>query len=576
MGSDYRITYHRELEAVDSDIMHLGALVCETIPRGTEALLEGDFTLNQALIDADDEIDRLAVEAEERCHSILVRQAPMAGELRQVVTAVKLVAELERSGDLMVNVCKASRRMLGSPMSPKIRGLVTAMSKEASRLMRLALDSYADKDADLARALADIDDELDQLNRDMVSAIFEAHSANQIDLAASVQLALVARYYERIGDHAVNIGERVNFMISGWSPEHLGAMRQNIRHEGAVSLQGEYVWPEASKAPLSLGVVVIEADGQRHYLDSFAKQFDRARHSDVLVAKALDEVAERALAGQATTRPVETYGPPARGLLLRGMPTVSIEGVDGAVVVIEDQTALDQVDQVRKDFVANVGHELRTPVGAVGLLAETLRDSEDPEVVRNLSNRLYNEALRLGSMIDDLLTLSRYESGPIVNPVLVSMAEVVELSVDHTWSAAEARGVTINVEVETSTIGSDSAESLVVLGDQAQLVSALTNLIDNAVKYSDVGTSVAVKLERSKQWVEVSVVDSGIGIPEAELSRVFQRFYRVGGDRGRSTGGTGLGLSIVRHVVSNHSGSVLVQSTVGVGSTFVIQLPVYD
>jgi len=179
--ADRRLVYHQELDSVNREITRLGALVCETIQRGTEAFMKAEISSTQALIDGDDIIDQLAVEIEERCHSILVRQAPMAGELRQVVTVVKLVAELERSADLMVNVCKASHRMHGSPMTPRLRGLITAMSKEAGRLMRLALDSYADKDANLASALADIDDELDQLNRDMISAIFEAHSSDEID-----------------------------------------------------------------------------------------------------------------------------------------------------------------------------------------------------------------------------------------------------------------------------------------------------------------------------------------------------------------------------------------------------------
>jgi phosphate transport system protein len=204
-------------------------MACETVPRGTEILLGGDLKKAQELIDADDPIDQLSIEIEEQCYSMLARQSPMAGELRRIVTALKLVAELERSADLMINVCKASRRMYGSPMSPRIRGIVTLMSREANRLLRLSLDAFADSDVALAGALGDIDDELDQLNRDMVGAIFEAHADEQIDLAAAVQLALVARYYERIGDHAVNIGERVTYMVTGWLPEHVGAIRQERR-----------------------------------------------------------------------------------------------------------------------------------------------------------------------------------------------------------------------------------------------------------------------------------------------------------------------------------------------------------
>jgi phosphate transport system protein len=227
--TELRTTYHRELEELDSGLLRLGAMVCETVPRGTEILLEGDLRRAQDLIDADDAIDQLSIELEERCYSIMALQAPMASDLRHIVTVAKLVAELERSADLMINVCKASRRMYGSPMSPRIRGILTLMSREAGRLLRLSLDAFADSDAALAGALRDVDDELDQLNRDIVGAIFEAHASEQIDLAAAVQLALVARYYERIGDHAVNIGERVTYMVTGWLPEHIGAIRQERR-----------------------------------------------------------------------------------------------------------------------------------------------------------------------------------------------------------------------------------------------------------------------------------------------------------------------------------------------------------
>lgn len=228
-GSERRLAYHRDLEDLDNRVLRLGAMVCETIPRGTEILLAGDLTGAQAVIDADDEVDLLTVEIEDSCWTIMVRQAPMAGELRHLITVSKMVQELERSADLMVNIAKAARRMYGSPMSPRIRGLIASMSIEANKLMRLAIDAFADKDPSLASALRDIDDTLDQYNRDMVEAIFEAHGAEQIDLAAAVQLALVARYYERIGDHAVNIGERVSYMITGWLPEHQAVLRQQHR-----------------------------------------------------------------------------------------------------------------------------------------------------------------------------------------------------------------------------------------------------------------------------------------------------------------------------------------------------------
>ncbi len=142
---EHRVRFHRELDEVVTDLIRLGAMVCQTIPRGTEVLLSGELHEAQQLIEDDAAIDRLSISIEERCYLIMVRQAPMAGELRRLITITKLVAELERSADLMVNVCKAARRMYGAPMSPKIRGVVAAMSKEAQRIMSLAIDSFADE-----------------------------------------------------------------------------------------------------------------------------------------------------------------------------------------------------------------------------------------------------------------------------------------------------------------------------------------------------------------------------------------------------------------------------------------------
>ena len=230
--SERRVRFHREIDRVVEDLVRLGAMVCQTVPRGTDVLLGGELHEAQRLIDDDDAIDQLSVSIEERCYSIIVRQAPMASELRRLITITKLAAELERSADLMVNVCKAARRMYGAPMSPRIRGVVAAMAKEAHRLLRLSIDAFADENEALASALDDIDDQLDQLNRDMVEAIFDAQDTSEIDLQSAVQLALVARYYERIGDHAVNIGQRVTYMVTGWLPEHNGVLRAEQRDRG--------------------------------------------------------------------------------------------------------------------------------------------------------------------------------------------------------------------------------------------------------------------------------------------------------------------------------------------------------
>lgn len=226
---EHRVVYHRDLDELTKGVIRLGAMACETIPRATEALLSGSLADAQAVIDDDDPIDALTLELEEKCVSIIALQAPMAGDLRRLLTIIKLLAEIERSADLAVNICKAGRRMYGADLSPGIRGLIASMSREANKLLRLSIDAFADNNDSLAVALNDIDDELDQLNRDMVEAIFAANNAGTLDLAGAVQLALIARYYERIGDHAVNIGERVTYMITGWTPEHIGMMRAGLK-----------------------------------------------------------------------------------------------------------------------------------------------------------------------------------------------------------------------------------------------------------------------------------------------------------------------------------------------------------
>ena len=206
------------------DLLRVAARVTESITRGTEALLTLDLAEAQAIIDGDHEVNELTLDIEERCFTILARQQPMASDMRAVVTAIRLTSEIERSGDLMVNVAKATRRLYGTPVPPALHGLLQAMAAEAVRLYRLAMDAYADGDATLAGALDDMDDRLDQIHTDYIQAILELY-ADVRDVQAAVQLALVGRYYERIGDHAVNIGERVQYMVTGWLPEHAGASR---------------------------------------------------------------------------------------------------------------------------------------------------------------------------------------------------------------------------------------------------------------------------------------------------------------------------------------------------------------
>lgn len=229
MSSQIRRRYHEELDDVRTSIARLGAMVIECIPMGTEALLSSDLGDAKAVIDGDDPIDALSIGIEEHCYRLLALQQPMARDLRAIMTAVRLISEMERSADLMVNVAKASRRLYGVEFDPRLRGLVSRMAEEAQRLFELAVDAYVDGDADKAAALDDMDDALDTLHKQFIEAIFQSHQASKLDLEAGVQLALIGRYYERIGDHAVNIGERVLYMVTGWLPEHNGAVRGAAR-----------------------------------------------------------------------------------------------------------------------------------------------------------------------------------------------------------------------------------------------------------------------------------------------------------------------------------------------------------
>lgn len=232
---EVRRAFHDELDDLRRTVVREAALVTEALPRGTQVLLDNDLQGAQALIDADDEVDYLSMEIEEHAIRLLTLQQPMASDLRAVVTALKMNSEIERSGDLVVNIAKGCRRMYGVGINPRCRGLIEQMSEEALRLYRFALDAYVEQNASLAAALDDMDDRLDALHKDFVQAIFEAHTTDDIDLQQAVQLALIGRYYERIGDHAVNIGGMVQFMVTGWMPEHTGAARVKARHEAEAA-----------------------------------------------------------------------------------------------------------------------------------------------------------------------------------------------------------------------------------------------------------------------------------------------------------------------------------------------------
>ena len=315
------------------------------------------------------------------------------------------------------------------------------------------------------------------------------------------------------------------------------------------------------------GVVICDDNGEVTFRNQAATMFSSARHGDALVGAAIEEMLHRALDGSGDTRTLDLFGPPRRTLVVTATPLDDERRTVGALAVIDDVSERRRLEAVRRDFVANISHELKTPIGALGLLAETLLAEDDPEISRRLAERMLTEAFRVGRTIDDLLALSRIEAeeAPTREPVPVHL--VVAEAVERMRPAAEQQGIDVHV--------AEARRNITMLGDRRQLVSAIYNLLDNAVKYSDAGSTVDVRVSVSADGtrVAIDIEDHGIGIPTRDHERIFERFYRVDRGRSRDTGGTGLGLAIVRHVASNHGGEVRLASREGVGSTFTLVLP---
>ena len=312
---------------------------------------------------------------------------------------------------------------------------------------------------------------------------------------------------------------------------------------------------------LPMGVVVLLPDGQERLRNTVAMSIAGARHADVLIEVAAERLLAVALRGLESREQIQLAGPPQRVLEVRAIPLAD----GGAVAIIDDVTDRWRIDQVRTDFVANVSHELKTPVGAISVLAETIEGESDDELVLRLTGRMVIEAQRMSRTIDDLLELSRIELGGEMLTTDIDMADVAAEAIERVSPIAMRKSVPLLLKAEKNVA--------IVSGDFFQLVSALANLVENAVKYSDQTHQVDIRIVTSDTTVSVEVEDRGIGIPADSIDRIFERFYRVDRARNRATGGTGLGLSIVRHVATNHGGEVNVRSREGEGSTFILQIP---
>ncbi len=339
--------------------------------------------------------------------------------------------------------------------------------------------------------------------------------------------------------------------------------------------------PDTSVAPVSnrleiadlldehqVGVVVVAADGRIRYRNRAVERLT-GTHVGVLLDEAIERHSERARSGLPSSETIEIYGPPRTVLVVEARPVRAGE----AIVFVDDVSERRRIDQVRTDFVANISHELKTPVGAMSVLAETLEGESDPSTIERIVARIIGEAHRASTTIDDLLELSRIELGGERQIEPMTVDDVMRGALDRVQEMSAQRGIGIST---LDPVASDGvrAGATTIRGDRRQLVSALGNLVENAVKYSTDDGAVQMRASVADGWLEIAVVDHGVGIPQRDLDRIFERFYRVDRARSRATGGTGLGLSIVRHVATNHGGAVLVSSTEGEGSTFVLRLPV--
>ena len=356
---------------------------------------------------------------------------------------------------------------------------------------------------------------------------------------------------------------------------------------------------------LAVGVVLVDEDGTVCASNALADEMLAARHAMALVGVAVTQLLEAARAGHRRTRTVKLTGPPPRVIEVSAHPVSGEQHALGAVAVIADRTEGVRIDDVRRDFVANLSHELRTPVGAISLLAETLAEEDDQSVRIRLIDRIGIEADRVGQIIDDLLELSRVELEGSMRREPVPLVPML-CEVAHRYSEHARKH---DVELVRPSAEDDTDDPITLHADIGQLLRAVGNLVDNAIKYSDSGSQVRLSIVSGidveppawligedvpatripvadslnspsepgtavEKWVDIVVADEGIGIPADETERVFERFYRVDKARARATGGTGLGLSIVRHVVANHGGEVILQTSEGLGTTFTLRFPV--
>lgn len=311
---------------------------------------------------------------------------------------------------------------------------------------------------------------------------------------------------------------------------------------------------------LPIGIVIVDLKLNRRVRNNAAAAMTGVRYVDILVDQAVDAMIDEIKIAKSGNRILEAVAGTTRYFKISGQAMDDQRGI----VTVEDITEKSRIDTVQTDFVANLSHELKTPIGAVAALADSLNGETETEVVWRLAERIVTESHRMSRIVDDLLDLSRVEFGGTEVWTDIDLATVLVEVVSTNQHAAKRQGLGLSL--------TGSAE-LLVRGDRSQLVSVFSNLVDNAIKYSEIGGVVNVSSTIKGDEIMVSVTDHGIGIAERDQKRIFERFYRVDKARSRATGGTGLGLSIVRHIVLEHGGAIDIRSEEGVGSTFTVRLP---
>ena len=328
---------------------------------------------------------------------------------------------------------------------------------------------------------------------------------------------------------------------------------------------------ESAALALPLGLIVLDEAGSEVFANEVAGVYlSPTPNNAVLKVRLRTFLGQSAESSTPLRQDIELFSPTRRIISLRSAPLLEGTRRIGTAAFVDDLTAASRIDSIREDFIANASHELKTPLGALRLLAEALGATDDAAVREDLAERIQSESTRMTRIVEDILNLALVEEEH-QDVELVDLCDVVDAALDQTRLLAETSGVAVT----------QSCASATVSGDRRQLVSAVANLLENAIGYSSArGQSdiepVSVTVARIENKAVVAVEDHGIGIPERHQERIFERFYRVDRGRSRARGGTGLGLSIVRHVVENHRGRVWVESVPGEGSVFHIELPVAE